>query len=89
MNKKYYYHNNKCPEFKLIKNSINTKELEEYKQILKKRPNAYTELPPQIAEVGTMQFEFQLDFGSFRDIQRHRAVTQRMPLLTTKLGFEQ
>lgn len=34
-----------------------------------------------------MRFEFLLDFGSFRDVQRHRAVVQRMPLLTTKFGF--
>ncbi len=47
-----------------------------------------TELPREVAFCGTMRFEFTLDFGSFRDIQRHRAVTQRMPLLTTKLGFE-
>lgn len=34
-----------------------------------------------------MRFEFLLDFGSFRDVQRHRAVIQRMPLVTTKFGF--
>ena len=28
-----------------------------------------------------------LDFGSFRDIQRHRAVVQRMGLLTFQYGF--
>jgi hypothetical protein len=30
-----------------------------------------------------------LDFGSFRDVQRHRAVFQRMPLLTDTLGFNE
>lgn len=48
-----------------------------------------TELPKEVAFCGTVRFEFLLDFGSFRDIQRHRAVTQRMPLLTTQFGFEQ
>ena len=28
-----------------------------------------------------------LDFGSYRDLQRHRACTQLQPILTTKLGF--
>ncbi len=32
-------------------------------------------------------FQFQLDFGSFRDVQRHRSTFQRMPLLTDELGF--
>jgi len=38
-----------------------------------------------VAEAGELQFEFLLDFGSFRDLQRHRAVVQRMPFLLTKL----
>lgn len=29
----------------------------------------------------------RLDFGSFRDLQRHRNATIRMPMLTTHLGF--
>jgi len=32
-------------------------------------------------------FDFLLDFGSFRDIQRHRNGVCRMPLLTTESGF--
>ena len=81
-----YYHNTTCPEFELTDNSIKSKFLP--KEILAKRP-AKTELPKHLSEAGTMQFEFLLDFGSFRDLQRHRAVTQRMPLLTTELGFEE
>jgi len=85
MNNDYYYHNLDCPELKLTNNSINTKLLP--RDVLEKRPTK-TELPKHLSEAGTMQFEFTLDFGSFRDIQRHRAVTQRMPLLTMDLGFE-
>jgi thymidylate synthase ThyX len=81
----YYYHDKDCPEFKLINNSVNIKLLP--KEILEKRPPK-TELPKYVAEAGELQFEFLLDFGSFRDLQRHRAVTQRMPLLTTDIGFE-
>lgn len=85
MQENYYYHNTACPEFEVSNNSINTNLLP--KEILEKRPPK-TELPKHLAEAGTLQLEFMLDFGSFRDLQRHRAVIQRMPLLTTELGFE-
>ena len=81
----YYYHNKNCPDFKIVNNSINSDLLP--REVLEKRPPK-TELPRHFAEAGTIQFEFLLDFGSFRDLQRHRAVTQRMPLLTTEIGFE-
>ena len=80
----YYYHNPTCPEFTVSNNNIDPKMLP--RKILESRP-LKTELPKYLAEAGTMQFEFLLDFGSFRDIQRHRAVIQRMPLLTTDFGF--
>ncbi len=85
MKKDYYYHNPQCSEFKILNNNVINEELP--REILESRP-AKTELPKYIAEAGTLQIEFLLDFGSFRDIQRHRAVTQRMPLLTTEIGFE-
>lgn len=66
--------------------SIDTELLRNYEDTLRGRP-AHTELPKFLAECGVMQFSFLLDFGSFRDIQRHRAVAQRMPLLTSKHGF--
>lgn len=84
---KYNYFTEQNPsEFALKRNDVDLRQLEEYRDALEKRP-AKTELPKFIAECGTMQFEFLLDFGSFRDIQRHRAVTQLMPLLTTSHGF--
>lgn len=85
MNEDYYYHDKNCPDFKLVNNSVNTNLLP--KKVLENRPPK-TELPRHIAEAGTLQFEFLLDFGSFRDLQRHRAVVQRMPLLTTEIGFQ-
>ncbi len=86
MENDYYYHNPKCPDFEMTSNSIDVKLLP--RETLEKRP-AKTELPKHLGESGTIQFEFLLDFGSFRDIQRHRAIIQRMPLLTTELGFEE
>jgi len=45
-------------------------------------------LPHFMTDLGQVQFGFDLDFGSFRDIQRHRNGVCRMPLLTTGRGFE-
>lgn len=44
-------------------------------------------LPAVTNSWGTITSEFLLDFGSFRDLQRHRNGVIRMPLLTTNLGF--
>ena len=84
----YYYHNPNCDSLTMTYNGIDTNLLQEYQGVLSNRP-AKTELVRQIAECGTVGFTFPLDFGSFRDIQRHRAIVQRMPLLTTELGFNQ
>lgn len=81
----YYFHNATQPDFTVTKNRIDKKMLPF--DILHSRP-LKTELPRYCREYGDIMFDFTLDFGSFRDIQRHRAITQRMPLLTTELGFE-
>ena len=59
-----------------------------YWDLFAKRPPK-AELPKFLSQMGTIDARFQLDFGSFRDIQRHRAIIQRMPLLTSDLGFNQ
>lgn len=86
MESKYYFTNKNHPEFKLTRNDVDIESLKEFKDLLAKRP-AKTEMPKEVAECGQVQFEFLLDFGSFRDIQRHRAVIQRMPLVTMDHGF--
>jgi thymidylate synthase ThyX len=48
---------------------------------LKRRPRGAA-VPHYMASAGQLTFEFLLDFGSFRDIQRHRNGVCRMPLLT-------
>lgn len=82
----YYFTKKKGVEFKMMRNTVDKKELKKFKHCLMARPEK-TELPKEINECGQIQFEFLLDFGSFRDIQRHRAVTQRMPLVTMNHGF--
>ncbi len=68
------------------KSNINMQELKEYHDLLVKRPPK-TNLPYFLTELGNIVFDFTLDFGSFRDIQRHRNGVCRMPLLNTGLGF--
>jgi thymidylate synthase ThyX len=86
MENKYYYVNKKAQEFKMDFDGIDREKLKNYKAVLKKRPEK-ADLPQAISECGVISYEFLLDFGSFRDIQRHRAVAQRMPLLTCQHGF--
>lgn len=86
MQHNYYYNENKPKDFELVSDTIQRDLLRTYRDILKLRPPK-TDLPKQLAECGELQFSFTLDFGSFRDLQRHRAITQRMPLLTCAHGF--
>src|SRR5210317_2178911 len=51
------------------------------------RPQFCT-LPHRYDELGQITYEFLLDFGSFRDIQRHRNGVCLMPMLSTRFGFE-
>ncbi|MCP4706142.1 MAG: hypothetical protein GY865_16205 [candidate division Zixibacteria bacterium] len=85
----YYYHDPECPNEPIIDfNNIDLKELKKYNELFSKRPPK-TGLPKFVGQIGNLDIRYQIDFGSFRDIQRHRAITQRMPLLTTDLGFNQ
>lgn len=61
--------------------------LAEYEDILSTRPRGCV-LPHLLSDLGQIHATFLLDFGSFRDIQRHRNGVCRMPLLSTKYGFE-
>ncbi|MDP2090521.1 MAG: FAD-dependent thymidylate synthase [Candidatus Gracilibacteria bacterium] len=83
----YYYHNVDTEEFNIISDNIDENELKKNISIYNSRPNSKTELPVWLNNDGIFKIEFLLDFGSFRDLQRHRAINQRMPLLTDELGF--
>ena len=43
---------------------------------------------PRALELSSYSFALQADFGVFRDIQRHRMMTQERQLLGTALGFD-
>ncbi|MDP2708706.1 MAG: FAD-dependent thymidylate synthase [bacterium] len=88
VSQKYNFYNpGQSPEFSL-KTNISADELEKYSDIITAR-TLKTGLPHFLSELGGVTFEFLLDYGSFRDIQRHRNGVCRMPLLTTGLGFNQ
>ncbi len=80
-----YFTPQETGEFKMT-TTIKLEELKKYQEILDQRP-AKTNLPNFLGDLGTNTFNFILDYGSFRDIQRHRNGIYRMPLLTTTLGF--
>ena len=82
----YYYHDAVSPKMALVRDGIDATSLAPYQSLFAVRPKK-TELPKWLGSYGEAAFAFTLDFGSFRDIQRHRAVTQRMPLLTADIGF--
>lgn len=82
-----YFDDSECPEFELTHNALRPERLAEYREILSVRPPK-TELPFGVRECGNLEFKFLLDFGSYRDLQRHRAVIAPMPLLTSMHGFE-
>ena len=81
----YFSPEDKAPIF-AMQTTIQEAELKKYQPILDSRPPKIG-LPVFLGDLGNITFEFMLDFGSFRDIQRHRSAICRMPLLTTKLGF--
>lgn len=82
-----YFNPATCPEKCVMTTSITPTDIEAYKDAFDGRP-AKSELPIFLLDLGLVTFEFLMDFGSFRDIQRHRNGVCRMPLLTTRFGFD-
>lgn len=66
--------------------TVDVEGISEHADLLENRPQK-TELPTKLAKYGTIIFRFPLDFGSFRDLQRHRNGICEMPLLVTHHGF--
>ena len=82
----YTYHENKTYEDIRIESDINPADLTHHSYALMNRP-IKTELPSVLDDLGTIKIRARLDFGSFRDLARHRHGICKMPILTTKLGF--
>lgn len=73
-------------DFAIEHDGVDRDLLASWSDVLRVRP-AKTEPPKALSITGSIRAQFMLDFGSYRDLQRHRAFTQRMPLVTTKHGF--
>jgi hypothetical protein len=58
------------------------------RRLLQQRPRGCV-IPHEFARLGMITYRFDMDFGSFRDLQRHRNGVCRMPLLTVNHGFEE
>jgi len=86
ISKNYYYHDALSPTLEISLEDLKLDEIERNWELFVNRPPK-TELPKFLNQAGTVDVKFKLDFGSFRDLQRHRAIIQRMPLLTMNLGF--
>ncbi len=67
-------------------NNLKLADLAPFTNLLSSRPPR-TELHQRFRQFGSITFDFLLDFGSYRDFQRHRSCPQEMPLLTTRHGF--
>ncbi len=75
--------------FNFLVNFFDQKLLQgRYNDLLLNRP-VKTEVPKIINEAAGFRIEFNIDFRSHRDLQRQRSALQRVPLLTTKIGFEE
>lgn len=81
-----YYDPADCPEQVTCVSRLDEKEFNASRDLITKRP-AKTNLPSFLDDIGQVRFDFQLDFGSYRDLQRHRNGVCRMPLLSTRWGF--
>jgi len=66
--------------------TIQPNDLFPYREIIAKRP-VKAELPHFLMDLGLVNFKFMLDYGSWRDLQRHRNGVCRVPLLTINHGF--
>lgn len=73
--------------FRPVKNFFHEEMFERYIPLLKSRKQK-TECPKKLNIIASFQFNFLIDFRSFRDLQRQRSAVQDMPILTMEYGFE-
>lgn len=86
----FAYADNDCEPFdetKVCFDRLNKSRVVEFAKLTSSRPRGM-ELPGALESAGQIQAHFYLDFGSFRDLQRHRGVGIEMPLLKPSNGFE-
>lgn len=67
--------------------TIDNRDLEDIADLLATRPRGCV-LPHVLSALGQITFDFHLDYGAWRDIQRHRNGVCAAPLLTVAHGLE-
>jgi thymidylate synthase ThyX len=88
LQKHTYFNPKKFSRHFRVTHTFAKNSLAPYRDLLDQRP-IKTNLPFFMRGLGTFTCDFLLDFGSFRDMQRHRASIYQMPLLTTRYGFHE
>lgn len=69
-----------------FESQVDEELVKQFSSHLSARPEK-TDMPHYFKRLGNIRCKFLLDFGSYRDLQRHRSGTIPMPLLSTKKGF--
>lgn len=72
--------------FSTVRDTLDYEALRAHDHLLATRPPK-TELHQRFRHFGSLTFKFMLDFGSYRDLHRHRSCVQDMPLLEGIHGF--
>lgn len=67
---------------------VGIESVKSYEKIIDARPHR-SELPPKMEDLGQVHVYGMLDFGSWRDLQRHRSAVIRMPVLDPRNGFHE
>lgn len=75
-----------APETLSTQIEVDRRELEPYLAVLAKRPMLYP-APERFNRFGAITLRGRLDFGSHRDLQRHRGAYVPMSVLDLRLGF--
>lgn len=70
-----------------LHSTIENSDIDAYKALIQSRPKGGV-LPHFMTDLGQVSMRFDLDYGSWRDIQRQRNGVCRVPVLTTSRGFE-
>lgn len=81
-----YFNPAQHPTQMTCRSTVSAESLAEIQPLLDTRP-PHCRLPHWMDDLGQIQYNFLMDFGSYRDLQRHRNGVLRMPILSTRWGF--
>jgi thymidylate synthase ThyX len=67
-------------------NKVSKNYLKDFSELFNERPK-YTSLPKKLNDAGNINTVFQIDFGGYRDLARHRTGTNRVSILSIQSGI--